>query len=124
MSDEKLREQVKVSKEFLESAHGRVLKYGTHKEAKAYYEAIKLVENALGCKWDIEKGREINDEMHQEFLKESRQARAEGHRAATLQNERNRGRNNDGAGEHHSPVAWATTLAAGIAIGYGVCMML
>lgn len=82
--DEALRAQLEVTKEFLEAGHGRALRYGTPKEARAYYDAIDLVECALEQNWDLERAKHHGKgDLAEDLIEESREAREEGHKAAT-----------------------------------------
>lgn len=82
--DGDLREQLEISKEFLEYAHGAAIRHGSPAGARAYYDAISLVDDALGHKWDVERAVGLDDGLAREFIKESREARANGVKAATL----------------------------------------
>lgn len=88
-SEQIQREQLEISKEFLEHHHGRALRYGTPKEAEAYYDAIKLVEDALEEGWRTEttfEGR-WDDGMSRELIETSRDAREVGREDATRHDE-------------------------------------
>ncbi len=88
-TDDDLREQLEVSKEFLEHSHGAAVRYENPEKAQAYYEAISLVDDALEKRWDPEKaGVGIEEDSHfRELIEESRTAREEGVEAATLRDQ-------------------------------------
>lgn len=85
--DADLREQLEISKLFLEHSHGTAVEYGGPDEAKAHYEAIRLIDDALEGNWDAEEFDAMDDEMFRELVDASREARAEGYDAAVLLDE-------------------------------------
>ena len=79
---DELRQQVEFTKEFLEWVHGMALQYENIDQARAYYEAIDLVEASLECEWAPD--RMGWEEWQVEDIERSREAREEGVGAATL----------------------------------------
>jgi len=87
-----LRQQVEFSKEFLEWSHGMALRNKNPDKAEAFNTAVGLIDDSLEERWDPEKIEDPWDEWDQEFIDESREAREDGVRAATLHEERRRQR--------------------------------
>jgi len=89
--DDSLDDQLAAAKRLLEYDHGRALTYGTHEEARAFYKAIRTIEDAQAHNWDTESVlcRE-RDELSQQFFDTSREAREEGVRAAQAWDKRER----------------------------------
>ncbi len=86
--DTDLREQLEITKEFLEQSHGRAVRYDKPEQARAYYEALEDIETALEGGWDPENAGNISTDHLQELVDESRAAREEGFEAATLREQR------------------------------------
>ena len=85
MSERELREQLKITKRMLEMQHGRALKHGEPREAEAYYDAIKDLDTALVKNWRTDG---TADEMFQEWVGLSQQARQAGWKEATKYEQR------------------------------------
>lgn len=81
-TDDELREQLAVTREFLEYYHGTAVETSHPREAEAYYEAIKLLDDALDHEFAPE--RAPKDDMWDHYVESSREAREEGWKAATL----------------------------------------
>lgn len=84
---EQLEEQIRISKLFLEYSHGMALRHGNVEKARAYYDAIGLVDDALERNWDPDAGG-LDDELARNAIERSRAARSEGVKAATLHEQR------------------------------------
>jgi len=76
-----LEAQMQTTKTLLEMNHGRVLEYGTDREARAYYRAIDNIENGLDYNWKT--NIKFDGEFEKRWLEKSRQSREEGFEAAT-----------------------------------------
>lgn len=77
------REQVVTALRFLEESHGDALSRPWSDEAKAYYNAIDIIEAALDG--DLKPPGEIDrKDWQQKYIEESRAAREEGYAEATL----------------------------------------
>lgn len=87
MSDDIPREQLETALRFLEWSHGDALRRPWSDEAHAYYQAIRVVEDA------VEENLLPPDEAdtlsaEEELIQRSREARDEGYAEATLLSER------------------------------------
>lgn len=83
--NDELRDQVEFTKEFLEWSHGMALRNRNSDKAYAFNSAIGLVDDALEKNWDVASA--VWDDRDLEFIEESREAREEGIKAATLHEE-------------------------------------
>ncbi len=79
---DELRQQVEFTKVFMEWVHGMALQNENIDKARAYYEAIDMVEAALDGEWALERAGWGEREL--EAIEASREAREEGVGAATL----------------------------------------
>lgn len=81
------REQVETALRFLEWSHGDALRRPWSDEAHAYYQAIDILEGALDEELRPPEGLPWM-ESEEELIQQSRAAREDGYRAATLLDER------------------------------------